>query len=144
MLALAACVKTDLFEKSMVIPGNAWKNEFRPAIRFNINDTASLYNVYVILRHTDAYLYNNLWINLYIQSPGDSLKKFQLDLQLADKEKGWLGNGMDDIFEHRIRISQEPISFSHSGTYTFTLEQIMRESPLNHVMNAGVRVERVR
>ena len=55
----------------------------------------------------------------------------------------WLGSGMDDIFEHRILINPQPRPL-RKGTYTFTLEQDMREDPLEHILNAGIRVEKVK
>jgi hypothetical protein len=50
---------------------------------------------------------------------------------------------MDDIYEHRVLIQPET-KFTKPGTYSFTLEQIMRDDPLLHVMNVGVRVEKVK
>ena len=77
-----------------------------------------------------------------MKQPGDSaLRSERYDLLLATNEKGWLGSGMDDIFEHRVQIQQET-KFSRPGTYSFTLEQIMREDPLKHVLDVGVRIEK--
>jgi gliding motility-associated lipoprotein GldH len=101
-----------------------------------------LYNVYLVLRHTDAYNYNNIWIRGSVRQPGDTVVRSQrYDLSLADNEKGWTGSGMDDIYEHRIEI-QHLTKFDHPGTYSFTLEQIMRDDPLKHVLNVGVRIEK--
>jgi gliding motility-associated lipoprotein GldH len=68
----------------------------------------------------------------------------QIEMPLAAKEKGWLGSGMGDLFEHRIPITLDPTKFSTSktGTYRFTLEHIMREDPLQHILNAGIRIEK--
>ena len=60
---------------------------------------------------------------------------------LADNN-GWKGSGMDDIYEHRVRIL-DLAGFPKPGTYSFTLEQIMRDDPLPHVLNVGVRLEKV-
>ena len=76
-----------------------------------------------------------------MQFPGDSLRKQQLDLRLATDDKGWLGSGMDDIYEHRILITEKPSALK-AGKYRFLLENIMREDPLEHVMNVGIRVEK--
>ena len=81
-------------------------------------------------------------MNLYIQAPGEVSTKQQLDIPLATNEKGWLGKGMDDIFEHRYKITRQPIAFRKVGTYQFTLEQIMRENPLEHILDVGLRVEK--
>ena len=66
------------------------------------------------------------------------------DLQLANNENGWLASGMDDIYEHRISLTpgNENFYFRRKGDYTFTVEQIMREDPLEHVLNVGLRIEK--
>lgn len=143
LIAFISCGTIDVFEKNVAIPEHAWSSAFKPEVSFEISDTTALYNIYVVLRHTDAYRYNNIWMNVYTQAPGDSIRKDRLDLRLATDDKGWLGSGMDDIFEHRILITREPAVLT-PGKYTFRLEQIMREEPLQHVMNAGIRVEKVK
>lgn len=141
---ISACETIDVFEKNVSIPNHEWSNSYKPEIDFEISDTTSRYNIYVVLRHTDAYRYKNIYMNIYTQVPGDTLISQRLDLQLATDDKGWLGSGMDDIFEHRIRITNEPQRLSKAGLYKFKLEQIMREEPLQYVMNVGIRVEKVK
>ena len=141
-VSFIACGTIDVFEKNVNIPNHEWSNSFRPEISFEISDTTSLYNIYIVLRHTDAYRYKNIYMNIYTQVPGDTIRKARVDLQLATDDKGWLGSGMDDIFEHRILISKG--TFSKPGLYKYRLEQIMREEPLQHVMNVGIRVEKVK
>jgi gliding motility-associated lipoprotein GldH len=138
----ASCGPINVFEKNVAIPKHQWESSFRPVITFDITDTASLYNVSVVIRHQNAYGYNNIWIRGSVQEPGDTaIKSQQYDLKLANDETGWLGKGMDDIFEQRVLI-QERTRFRKPGEYRFTLEHIMREDPLQHVMNVGLRIER--
>jgi len=135
----------DVFEKNVAIPNQAWSSDFKPTINFTVTDTAARYNIYAVIRHTDAYQFNNIWLNIYTRLPGDSAaQKQQLDLRLATDEKGWLGSGMDDIFEHRILITAQPEPLSRPGTYNFTLENIMRIDPLPGVLNVGIRVEKAK
>ena len=141
---ISACETIDVFEKNVSIPNHEWNSSLKPEINFEITDTTSLYNIYVVLRHTDAYRYKNIWVNIHTQVPGDTLLKQRLDLLLAADDKGWLGSGMDDIFEHRIRITSAPQKLSKPGLYRFRIEQIMREDPLPYVMNVGIRVEKVK
>jgi len=49
---------------------------------------------------------------------------------------------MDDIYEARLLI-QTGTHFRKPGDYHITLEQIMREDPLKHVLNVGIRVEKM-
>ena len=144
-LQLAACsLPSDVFEKDVVVPGQQWESSFKPRIEFTIKeqDTSYLYNIYLVLRHSDAYNYNNIWVKGTVQEPGDTAVRSQrYDLVLATNDKGWLGSGMDDIYEHRVLV-QPGTKFRKPGTYSFMIEQIMREDPLKHVLNVGVRVEK--
>jgi gliding motility-associated lipoprotein GldH len=144
IIFLASCGTTDVFEKNVAIPNHEWSSSLKPEISFEVSDTTSLYNIYAVIRHTDAYRYNNIYMNVSFQVPGDTLRKQRLDLRLATDDKGWLASGMDDIFEHRILITREPQRLTKAGIYKFTLENIMREDPLQHVMNVGIRVEKVK
>ncbi len=138
-----ACTTIDLYEKTQNIPDHEWKSSFRPKFEFDITDTTGLYQVYFIIRHKDLYNFNNIYLNLYVKGPGqDTARRFRQDLLLATNDKGWLGEGMDDIYEHRVKLG-EALQL-RSGKYQFTLEQIMREDPLKHVLQAGVRVEKIK
>ena len=119
-----------------------WKTSEKPTFNFSIQDTVSLYNIYVIVRHDDAYHYNNLWLNITTEAPGSKPINQQVELTLANNTKGWLGSGIDDVFDHRIRITNAPIKLK-KGNYHFSLQHIMREDPLPFVLSAGIRVEKV-
>jgi gliding motility-associated lipoprotein GldH len=77
------------------------------------------------------------------QSPGDTMLYQNINIEVGNDAKGWAGTGMDDIFEVRKTLTPGPIPFKKSGGYTFTLAQIMRENPLKHILNVGIRVEKV-
>jgi gliding motility-associated lipoprotein GldH len=144
-LYLVSCTTVDLYEKSVSIPGHSWKSSYQPAFTFTIKDTSSPYQLFLVLRHNDQYSFNNIFINLHTKQPGaDSTQAAQYDLRLATDNEGWLASGMDDIYEHRIPLT--PVGgqfyFKKPGDYTFSVEQIMRENPLNHVFNVGLRIEK--
>lgn len=145
ILYLAACTTIDLYEKNATIPGHSWKSSFTPSFSFVINDTTRPYELLLVLRHTEKYNYTNIYINLYVQAPGDTVRKIQFDLPLAGSD-GWTGTGMDDIYEHRISLNkglaENNFSVKRKGEYHFRIEQIMREDPLKEVLNAGIRIEK--
>ena len=145
LFSLVACNTVDLYERSVSIPGHRWENSFRPSFNFTIRDTAASYRLYLVLRHNEQYRFNNIYLNLYAKQPGeDSATKVRYDLRLATNDEGWLGSGMDDIYEHRIALTPtgETFKFRRPGEYSFTVEQIMREDPLENVFNVGIRVEK--
>lgn len=136
------CRQLNVYEQLHPFPNHEWASGDSCVFTFRITDTAARYHIYAILRHEDAYHYNNIWMEVGTRAPGDTLKKQSVMLTLGDNTKGWLGVGMDDVFDHRVLITRNPIPLV-AGEYTFTLKQIMREDPLQKVLQAGIRVEKI-
>jgi len=139
---LTSCITGDLYEKTVPLPNHEWKSDYKPEFVFIITDTTSLYQPYFVIRHTEKYNYKNIWINLHFQLPGDTLRTEMHEILLAD-EKGWKAKGMDDIYEQRQQLTQRPIPLK-AGNYKFILENVMREDPLQYVLNVGIRVEKIK
>jgi gliding motility-associated lipoprotein GldH len=94
-----------------------------------------------VLRHTEKYNFNNIYVHLSIKGPGqDTAIGIRKDVRLGNNETGWEGSGMDDVYEHRSLLAQGQTL--KAGTYTFTIQQIMREDPLQNVLNVGLRLEK--
>jgi|HubBroStandDraft_3_1064219.scaffolds.fasta_scaffold400582_1 gliding motility-associated lipoprotein GldH len=133
---------TGVFEKNMEFNDHDWSSLVKPDISFEITDTVSLYNIYIVVRHTDAYHFNNMYVRVTVKEPGAGPGKTgDYELQLATNGKGWIGTAMDDIYDARLLI-QPKTRFRKMGTYHITLEHLMREDPLKNVLSAGLRVER--
>jgi gliding motility-associated lipoprotein GldH len=132
----------EVYEKDSPIPNYEWQTDFAVKGSFVIADTVSSYNIYLVLRHNDAYKYNNIWVNVGLQPPGDSVSSQKVNLKLGEDATGWEGTGMNDIWEVRKILNTQPVRFKRSGIYQFQLTQIMRDNPLRSVMSAGFRVEK--
>jgi len=140
---LLSCRQIDVYEKNTPISNYQWQSSFAATGSFTIEDTTAFYNVSIVLRHTDAYAYNNIWLNVGLQSPGDSLYFQKIDLLLGSDATGWEGTGMNDIWEVRKLLNGQARRFKKAGTYQFEILQLMRDEPLKHIMSAGVRVEKM-
>ena len=139
---LWSCNKLDSFEQTVFFPEHQWASKNQPSFQFEVKDTVASYNIYVVIRHEDAFHFNNLWLNIITTAPSEKSNTQKVNLQLANNATGWLGSGMDDVFDHRIRITSSPIHLK-KGIYQFSLQQIMREDPLPSILNAGIRVEKI-
>jgi gliding motility-associated lipoprotein GldH len=127
LIYIFSCTRINLYEKVTPIPAHKW--------------TSASYQPFLILRHNDKYNYNNIWLNIFIKNPDNSIQKFQIEEVLATNT-GWRGTGMDDIYEHRLPLTPKAIQFRKPGGYMFSIEQIMREDPLENVMDVGLRLEK--
>jgi gliding motility-associated lipoprotein GldH len=140
LMVFWACTSLNVFEKSVPFPNHVWSSTDTPSFHFNITDTNALYNLYVVFRHEDAYRYKNVWLHITVHDP-DPTYSFNREFTLANSA-GWLGTAMDDIADHRLPFNAVPAKLK-KGEYSFTLEQIMREDPLQHVLNAGIRIVKI-
>ena len=143
-LTSISCRQINVFEKDTPIPDYKWQNNFAATGNFNIADTVSAYNLYIVLRHTDAYLYNNIWLSVGLQSPGDTMYAQKINLSLGNDAAGWEGSGMNDIWEVRKLLNAEPRRFKKNGTYGFQIFHVMRDNPLLQVLSAGLRIEKIK
>ena len=140
-LLFTCCNTIDVYEKTAAIPLHKWSSSNRLSFSFIATDTSAYYNIYLVLRHSESYHFNNIWINFTSLIPEKKPETQRLNLLLANGN-GWLGSAMDDIIEQRVLLFSHPVRLP-KGNYTFSLQQVMREDPLQNVLNAGVRVEKV-
>ncbi|GBL34610.1 hypothetical protein EMGBS15_02050 [Filimonas sp.] len=142
-LFMQSCMHSDIFEKNTAIPSNQWKANYQPEYIFDISDTNATYTMDLTMRHTDAYPYANLWLNVKTFAPGEKQPiTVKVEIPLAQPDGKWLGRGMNEIWEHRMPLTRngESIRFPKKGAYKIRLEQIMRVNPLPEVMSVGIRI----
>ena len=141
--SIISCRQIDVYEKNTPIPKYEWKSSFAATGSFNIKDTTSLYNIYVTLRHTDAYAYNNIWLQIGLKNPGDTLRFQRVDISLGNDQNGWEGTGMNDIWDVRKKLNDQALQFKKPGEYNFEIRQVMRDEPLKNIISAGMRIEKI-
>lgn len=143
-LALVSCETNDLFEKRNAIPHNKWKSTLPVEGKIEVSDTTAMYNLYVCIRHTDAYLYNNIWLDMQVLSDKDTLFHSKREVILGTDAEGWEGEGMDDIWDLKKRINPTPFKFKKPGDVLFRIKHCMRADPLEDIMSVGLRLEKIK
>jgi gliding motility-associated lipoprotein GldH len=140
---LSSCETKQLFEQSTIYPNHNWPAKQATKYQFNVTDTAAFYKVFFVIRHHNAYHYKNIWLDIIMKSPNNSITKQVANLNLADDAKGWLGSGMDDIYDQRIQIGTTPFHFT-KGLNEISIQHTMREDPLENILSTGIRVEKIK
>ena len=139
-LCLCACQPINRFEKVMVIEDTGWKQSDTLEFTFHPADTATYFKESILIRHTNLYSFQNIWLGklLYV---GDSLvKKDSFQLQLASNQSAeWLGNCISDICEIDAMVSLN--NHYEDEDYTVKLLQINRQDPLQDVLSVGYRIQ---
>ncbi len=141
LFLIISCTKNNVYENNRLIPSISWNAKDKLSFPVIISDTSCLYNIYINIRHTEDYYYRNIWLMTYATSPDGKTTSERVELNLADEEGKWFGQGVNNIWDARILL-QSDTRLNEPGKYIFTLEQDMREDPLPGIMAVGIRIEK--
>lgn len=136
----ASCTKNNVYENNKLISLLNWKASDTLSYKITVTDTSYLYNIYINVRHTEDYPYKNIWLMIYTTFPGGKTLSKRTELDLADEDGKWYGQGVNNIWDDRILL-QNDAYFNTKGQYSFALEQDMRQDPLPGIMAVGIRIE---
>ncbi|HEY4800146.1 MAG TPA: gliding motility lipoprotein GldH [Bacteroidia bacterium] len=140
-LLASSCDRNRVFETNVDIPDYVWNVKNKPVFEVNIEDTASLYNLFVNVRNASHYQYANLYVFATITFPNGKIRKDTVECMLADASGQWKGDGMGDIWDNQI-LWMPKVKFPLAGKYKFEYEQAMRTEQLQFIMEVGLRVEK--
>lgn len=145
ILLLAGCMPSPYYQKTYTIPQNAWQYNFQPSFKVDVTDTSCFYNIFMVVRHTDAYPFSNVWVVVHIKQPGDTAsQQMRIEVPLSTAKGEWLGRGMGEIWEQRLLMTAigDKSILHKKGTYEISLEQNMRVNPLPDMLQVGLRIEK--
>ncbi len=106
----------------------------RPARHIPVSNEHS--HIELTVRHSDAYPYSNLWVELAYPT-GDTVVCDTFNLVIADRYGKWLGNGTGPSYQKRdtlvtrLRVNDNP---------HLTLRHIMRVDTLREIEQVGMRM----
>ncbi|MDR1653147.1 MAG: gliding motility lipoprotein GldH [Prevotellaceae bacterium] len=146
LICIAGCTNSDVFFKYKKIRSSGWDKDSTLVFDFVIADTSLTYNVYVNIRNTSEYPYQNFWffIKKSTAKRGNTFAVFATDTiecYLADGRGKWLGNGIGAAYEMPLLIEQGAVF--DSNTCRYEIVQGMRCDILRGISDIGLRVEKI-
>ena len=108
---------------------NTWNTDSIVSFELDNIDTTSSYDLYLMVRHTTNFKFQNLFLFTNFENQQDTLELF-----LSEKSGRWLGKGFGEIKELKIRI-KENVNFKENQDQIFSLEQAMRYEDLEKIIN---------
>lgn len=141
LCCLTACGPNYTFNKTYTIDQEAWAYADTLNFEVDIKDTTRIYNLYLeVAHHPENYGFQNLYTKIHTSFPSGNRLGKMVSLELANKAGLWLGQCSGSKCKLTIPI-QEGAYFNEAGTYTFTIEQFMRVSPLPGIQSLALKIE---
>ena len=137
----SACEKSRVFDKNISLEKEGWFYGEKQNFEVSILDTNTTYNLYINVRHTDEYPYNNLWVNMTTVFPDSTVQENKVSVVLSESNGEWIGTCVDGICYNSVLV-QSNFLLNQKGKYTISLEQDMRMNPLPFVLSIGVKLEK--
>ncbi|HMQ48127.1 MAG TPA: gliding motility lipoprotein GldH [Saprospiraceae bacterium] len=143
LLCLSACGPDFIYEKKYNLEGAAWKYSDTLRFDFAIEDSARIYNLYLEVTHATDYKFQNIYTRIFTTFPAGQRIEEVLSLELTEKGASWLGKCSSGVCRLRIPI-QEGAYFDQEGQYAITLEQYMRNSPVQGIESIRFLLEQTK
>lgn len=141
VIFLTSCNKNVIYSKYHTFKNNEWSVKDKAVFDVEINDTQSLNNVNLMVRHADGYPFNNLFLFVTSKYPDGKVKVDTMEVILSNQKGEWLGSGAGDIYDFKVPIKKN-VRFPLAGKYQFIFEHGMRSDPLPLVMDLGFEIEK--
>lgn len=142
--ALTSCDNKRIYETNISLENKFWITDSLQNFEIDIDDKSIKYNIYMNIRNSSSYPYNNIYIKYHLKDTDNTTFEEQLiNNQLFNSKTGKpLGqSGIGDLFDNQFLLL-ENYTFDHSGKYIIELQHYMRPDSLLGVLATGIRVEK--
>jgi gliding motility-associated lipoprotein GldH len=130
-----------------VSTGNAWDKDTPLIFKFQQPDTINRYNLFVNVRNTDEYQFQNLFLIVNMNFPNGNVVTDTLEYEMATSNGEWLGTGMTTK-ESKLWFKENQ-RFPYDGTYEVRIQHAMRKinepegiQSLQGISEVGFRIEK--
>ncbi|MBE6336562.1 MAG: gliding motility lipoprotein GldH [Lentimicrobiaceae bacterium] len=134
--------KNVVYDESIIIPNAEWDNKEFPYFDININDTLTIYDFYLNIRHLENYRYSNFYMFLHTTFPNGNQTHDTIECIFAYPDGRWIGDGSGSMRDLKILLNNN-LRFPIKGNYHFEIEQAMREPVLEGITDVGLRIEAI-
>jgi gliding motility-associated lipoprotein GldH len=142
-LLLASCSDDLVYEKTLDVPGEAWRYEDTLKFDFDIADTTQLYALFLNVTHAGDYSFQNLYVQFHTTFPSGKTDTKLVSLELAAATGVWNGQCRGNECEVGIPL-QAKTRFREAGKHTLAVEQYMRTNPLPGLKSMSLKIRKLK
>lgn len=90
-------------------------------------DSLKKYDLFVNIRNTNEYKFNNLFLIVSMEFPHGKTVTDTLEYRMANPDGTWMGQGIGDVKESKLWY-KEQVQFFEEGNYEINIAQVMRNN----------------
>jgi len=147
-ILMVSCDSNRIYDEYKSVP-NQWQKDDIVEFEYIPIDTLNAYNLFINIRNTNDYKFNNLFLIAELDFPNGKRVVDTLEYKMAKPNGELLGSGFTDVKENKLWY-KEHFKFNESGTYKLKVQQAMRENgaiegvdALQGITDIGFRIEHI-
>jgi gliding motility-associated lipoprotein GldH len=149
LVSVFSCGDNAVFDEYRSVT-TAWNENDIVSFKMNPNDTVQPYNLFLNIRNTEAYRFNNLFLIVEMDFPNGKIIKDTLEYRMAHKSGKLMGEGFGAVKANKLWY-KEAVKFKESGNYQVKIQHAMRKSDeikgitnLQGITDVGFRIEKTK
>ncbi len=123
---VASCDSNTVFSETRAMDGQ-WGSEEVVEFKLPQMDSLKKYNLFLNIRNTNEYKYNNLFLIVSMNFPHGKTVTDTLEYRMAQPDGAWMGQGIGNVKENKLWY-KENVQFFESGNYTIDIAHAMRNN----------------
>ena len=148
LISVSSCSDNAVFDEYKNVT-TAWNEKDVVEFKVNLKDTIKPYNLFVNIRNTNDYKYNNLFLLVEMDFPNGRILKDTLEYRMAYKTGELMGEGISSIKTNKLWY-KEAVRFNEEGDYIVKIQHAMRKNGavngitnLQGITDVGFRIETI-
>ena len=141
LFLLFGCNRNVIFSEYHNISNDGWNKDSVFSFEFEITDTISNYIIDILMRNTDDFPRQNLWLGIELLKDNKVILTDTVEFFLSNDYGEWRGKGVGSYFDNEFEYKKNE-SFYKSGKYICNLRHIMRFEKLAGLKYIGLRIEK--
>ena len=142
LLFMMGCGPTPEYSESRPLNSEGWA-EAPVIFDIDITDIEPRYELQLLIDHTTAYRYENIYFEIKTVFPDRDPREEQLSVNLANKKGQWQGDCSGESCKIKVYLL-ESFKFPAVGDYTFELRQYTREESLAGINGLELRLFKIK
>jgi len=126
VLFLVSCTSNDQISKNKSLP-EYWDKDEVIEFTFPQLDTLKKYDMFINIRNTNDYRFNNLFLIISMEFPHGKTITDTLEYRMANPDGTWIGNGLGSIKDNKLWYKEE-VSFFENGDYKISIRHAVRNN----------------
>src|SRR5690606_452865 len=136
---LVACVNEPFYDVYKSVENRQWHRTEKQMFHVHVTENSRPYDVWMYIRHTGEYDFENLFFIFSQQGPGIPTSSYKQKLNLATPDGRWTGKTAGTLTENRLLLEKNYL-FPVTGVYVFEIAQHMHENPIRNIADIGLKI----